>query len=77
MPAVSTRRKRMPSATKHSSIVSRVVPATSDTMARCSPIMALSSVLLPEFGASPARVHAVTVSGGEAEPVLFVGEKNT
>ena len=50
-PAVSMRRKRMPSRMSVSSIVSRVVPWMSLTMARCSPKSALRSVDLPTFGA--------------------------
>ena len=51
IPAVSTKRKRMPSITTLSSIVSRVVPAISDTIARSSPTRRFSRVLLPTFGA--------------------------
>ena len=51
IPAVSIRRKRIPSKTSVSSIVSRVVPCISLTIARCSPKRALSRVDLPTLGA--------------------------
>ena len=50
-PAVSISRKRIPSITTVSSMVSRVVPCMSLTIARCSPNSAFSSVDLPTFGA--------------------------
>ena len=50
IPAVSMRRKRMPSMTSVSSIVSRVVPWMSLTIARCSPKSAFRRVDLPTFG---------------------------
>ena len=46
-PAVSMKRKRTPSIFRVSSTVSRVVPCTSETMARSSPSKAFKSVLLP------------------------------
>ena len=47
MPAVSMKRKVTPAMLTVSSMVSRVVPAMSETMARSSPSRALSRVLLP------------------------------
>ena len=51
IPAVSINRNRMSSMTMLSSIVSRVVPAISDTIALCSPTRRFRRVLLPTFGA--------------------------
>ena len=53
-PAVSVSLTGHPSMSSHSSIESRVVPATSDTIARFSRRSAFMSELLPAFG-SPAR----------------------
>ena len=50
IPAVSTRRTGTPSMARVSSIVSRVVPDTSETMARSAPSSALSSDDLPALG---------------------------
>ena len=50
IPAVSINRKRIPSKVISSSIVSRVVPGISETMARSSLSSALSKVDLPAFG---------------------------
>lgn len=47
MPAVSMKRKLMPSMSMQSSMVSLVVPCMSDTMARSSPRSWLRSVDLP------------------------------
>ena len=55
MPAVSMKRKRMPSMTRWSSMTSRVVPAMSLTMARSSLSKAFSSVLLPTLGLPAIR----------------------
>ena len=49
--AVSIKRNKVPPRTQVSSIVSRVVPAISDTIARSSPTRALSRVDLPALGA--------------------------
>ena len=49
IPAVSMNLNRIPSIFNVSSIVSRVVPAISETIARSSPSRALRSVLLPVF----------------------------
>ena len=49
MPAVSMKRKSTPPMLSVSSTVSRVVPATSETIARSSPKRAFSSVLFPVF----------------------------
>ena len=50
MPAVSTRRKRFPPASRETSVASRVVPATSETIARSSPVSALTSEDFPTLG---------------------------
>ncbi len=55
-PAVSMKRKRMPSMLRVSSMVSRVVPSMSETMARSSPRRELRSVLLPAFVAPTMAV---------------------
>jgi len=51
MPAVSMNLKRTPSMMQLSSMVSRVVPGMSVTMALSSPTSAFSNVLFPLFGA--------------------------
>ena len=51
MPAVSMKRKRVPLITQVSSMMSRVVPAMSETIALSSPTRALRSVDLPALGA--------------------------
>ena len=50
MPAVSINLNSIPPMTAHSSTVSLVVPANSDTIALSSPKSALSKVLFPLFG---------------------------
>ncbi len=49
IPAVSIKRNNVPSMLNVSSIVSLVVPAMSETIARSSPRIAFRSVLLPVF----------------------------
>ena len=70
IPAVSINRKPMPPITNSSSMVSRVVPAISETMARSSFNKAFKSVDFPTFG-SP------TIATGIPFLITFPTEKES
>ena len=68
MPAVSYRRSTMPSTCTASSMISRVVPACSETSARSNPAAALSRELLQALG-RPTSAHPYPLLDRSTGPI--------